>query len=139
MRRLVSPFALARLAALLLFVSLVCVIPAQAAKMTASWTPPTQNTDGSPLTDLASYRIEWGSCTTMGAFDVTQASIIVNAPATSAAIYPTQLNPVCVRVFTRNTAGVESSASGVVQATPPGALQKPVTLGKPVILPPTPH
>lgn len=27
---------------------------------TLSWTPPTTNTDGSPLTDLAGYRIYWG-------------------------------------------------------------------------------
>jgi hypothetical protein len=27
---------------------------------TLSWTPPTQNTDGSPLTNLAGYRIYWG-------------------------------------------------------------------------------
>ena len=24
------------------------------------WTPPTHNTDGSKLTDLAAYRIDWG-------------------------------------------------------------------------------
>lgn len=28
---------------------------------TLSWTPPTQNTDGSPLTDLAGYRVRWGT------------------------------------------------------------------------------
>jgi hypothetical protein len=28
---------------------------------TLSWTPPTQNTDGSPLTDLASYKIYYGN------------------------------------------------------------------------------
>jgi hypothetical protein len=25
-----------------------------------SWTPPTENGDGSPLTDLAGYRVRWG-------------------------------------------------------------------------------
>jgi len=30
------------------------------------WTPPTQNTDGSPLTNLAGYKIYWG--TTQGAY-----------------------------------------------------------------------
>ena len=29
--------------------------------VTLSWTPPTANTDGSPLTDLAGYRIYWGN------------------------------------------------------------------------------
>lgn len=28
--------------------------------VTLSWTPPTENTDGTPLTDLAGYRIYWG-------------------------------------------------------------------------------
>jgi Putative Ig domain len=28
---------------------------------TLSWTPPTQNTDGSPLVDLAGYRVYWGT------------------------------------------------------------------------------
>lgn len=28
---------------------------------TLSWTPPTQNTDGTPLTDLAGFRIYWGT------------------------------------------------------------------------------
>jgi hypothetical protein len=29
--------------------------------VTLSWTPPTLNTDGSPLTDLASYKIYYGN------------------------------------------------------------------------------
>ena len=28
---------------------------------TLSWTPPTQNSDGSPLVDLAGYKIYWGT------------------------------------------------------------------------------
>jgi hypothetical protein len=28
---------------------------------TLSWTAPTQNEDGSPLTDLAGYRVYWGT------------------------------------------------------------------------------
>ena len=28
---------------------------------TLSWTPPTQNTDGSPLTNLAGYKVYWGT------------------------------------------------------------------------------
>jgi hypothetical protein len=31
-----------------------------------SWTPPTTNTDGSPLTNLAGYRVYWG--TTAGTY-----------------------------------------------------------------------
>src|SRR6266481_6352860 len=34
--------------------------PARAGVLDATWTAPTTNTDGSPLTDLASYRIYYG-------------------------------------------------------------------------------
>ena len=37
------------------------LIPNQVGSATLSWTPPTQNTDGSPLTDLASYKIYYGN------------------------------------------------------------------------------
>ncbi len=36
---------------------------------TLSWTPPTQNTDGSPLTDLTGYKIYYG--TTSGTYTKT--------------------------------------------------------------------
>src|SRR5438552_16775744 len=35
--------------------------PGSAGVLDASWTAPTTNTDGSPLTDLASYRVYYGS------------------------------------------------------------------------------
>ena len=38
----------------------VTVTPTATGSATLSWLPPTQNTDGSPLTDLAGYRIYWG-------------------------------------------------------------------------------
>jgi hypothetical protein len=28
-----------------------------------SWLPPTENADGTPLTDLAGYRVQWGTQT----------------------------------------------------------------------------
>src|SRR5882672_10152977 len=37
--------------------------PARAGVLDASWTAPTTNTDGSPLTDLASYRVYYGAAT----------------------------------------------------------------------------
>ena len=42
---------------------LVATHPAGAGFLDASWTAPTTNTDGSPLTDLASYRVYYGSAT----------------------------------------------------------------------------
>ena len=44
-----------------------------------SWTPPTQNEDGTPLTDLASYEI-WHGCNQSGVYDTVE---IVLTPATS--------------------------------------------------------
>jgi hypothetical protein len=38
---------------------------ALAGEVTLSWTPPTQNEDGSPLTDLTSYNLRW-NCVTPG-------------------------------------------------------------------------
>lgn len=41
--------------------TLDCVAPATAGKMRLSWTPPTQNTDGTALTDLGGYVIQYGT------------------------------------------------------------------------------
>ena len=37
------------------------VVPMSAGSLTLSWTPPTRSADGTPLTDLDSYRIRWGT------------------------------------------------------------------------------
>lgn len=91
---------------------------AYAAKVRVTWTAPTLNNDGSPLTDLTGYRIEWGSCNTDGSFGVYQAGINVSATATFAWIYPTGIAPtVCVRAYSINsvsTLSVAAYASGPV-------------------------
>ncbi len=38
----------------------VTVTPTTTGSATLTWLPPTQNTDGSPLSDLAGYKIYWG-------------------------------------------------------------------------------
>ena len=40
---------------------LLIAIPGEAGILDASWTAPTTNTDGSPLTDLAAYRVYYGT------------------------------------------------------------------------------
>lgn len=97
---------------------------AHAAKQRVVWTAPTQNTDGSPLTDLTGYRIEWGSCVN-GAFGTYQAGINAPASATSAWIYPTGLNPVCVRLFAINSKN-SLSAPAHASAPAPPKLSQPV-------------
>lgn len=37
------------------------VLAAATGSLTLSWTPPTQSADGSPLSDLAGYRVRWGT------------------------------------------------------------------------------
>jgi hypothetical protein len=107
--------------ALFAFLLLLAIaIPyAFAAKLPVKWVAPTQNTDGSPLTNLAGYRIEWGSCTAGRAFGTYQAGINVAAPATSAWIYPTGLNPVCVRIYTMTTTNVLSAPAYASGSAPP--------------------
>ena len=93
---------------------------AHAAKMSVTWIPPTKNTDGSPLTNLTGYRVEWGSCNADGSFGVYQAGINVAAPATATWIYPTGINPVCARLYSINANNVLSApayASGPVPIT----------------------
>jgi hypothetical protein len=98
--------------------------PAFAAKVRVTWTAPTTNTDGSPLTDLAGYRAEWGSCASPGVFGTYQAGLNVSASATSAWIYPTNLNPVCVRLYAINSKSVLSLPAYATGPTPP-ALSQP--------------
>ncbi len=53
--------------------------PTDTGQANLSWTPPTLNDDGSPLTDLASYEI-WHGCSQSGSYDTVE---IVLAPATT--------------------------------------------------------
>ncbi len=53
----------------------ITVNAASLASVTVSWTAPTENEDGSPLTDLAGYKIYWG--TTSGSYTE---SVTVNNP-----------------------------------------------------------
>jgi hypothetical protein len=101
--------------------------PAYAAKLFVSWTPPTQNTDGTPLTDLAGYRVEWGTCGPNGTFGTYQSGFnIMNPGITRATIYPTGLKTVCARVFTINSAKIVSASSNVASGTTLPSLSQPM-------------
>lgn len=101
---------------------------AYAAKMFVSWTPPTTNTDGSPLTDLTGYRVEWSTCNTDGSFGVFQAGVNVGAGVTRTAIYPTGLKLVCAHVFAINSKNQLSAASNTSSGAPPPTLGQPSKL-----------
>jgi hypothetical protein len=109
----------------LLVAAIVHFEPAHAAKMHVHWTAPTANTDGTPLLDLAGFRVEWGSCNKDGTFGQFQAGASVGPAVTSAWIYPTGLKLVCARVFAFNTANALSVSSNVGQGTPPIKLSQP--------------
>lgn len=112
---------------------------AQAAKVPGSLVTPTQNTDGSALTDLASVRVEWGSCTSSNGFGAVQSGIVITTTAVGATInffiYPTGLTKVCLRAYATNAAGVSSDPSNTAWKNLLPTTGKPVTLGQPVVLP----
>ena len=55
------------------------VVQASIGSATISWTPPTQNTDGSSITNLAGYRIQYGPSATM----LTQSVQVANPGLTT--------------------------------------------------------
>ena len=56
----------------------IAVVATATGAATLTWNPPTTNTDGSALTDLAGYKIYWG--TTQGSYPN---SVTVNSPGIS--------------------------------------------------------
>jgi hypothetical protein len=80
---------------------------------TLSWSPPTENADGTPLTDLAGYRIRYGrSATELGSL------IEITNPSLSAYVVE-NLSPGTwyFTVVAVNRAGVESEPSGIASKT----------------------
>jgi hypothetical protein len=73
-----STASLARSVCIAVLCTAFCISSAFGGTATLSWTPPTQNTDGSPLTNLAAYRLYWG-CGSSGQYPE---SVLVPAPAT---------------------------------------------------------
>lgn len=97
------------------------------------WTPPTQNTDNSTLTDLAGYRVNWGA----SASTLTQVAQVPNAAATSYTV--TSLTPgtwyFAVKAYT--TAGVESALSSVASKVISAPVELTQTVGIKQPNPPT--
>lgn len=80
---------------------------------TLTWTPPTQNTDGTPLTDLAGYRIYYG--TSPGNYPNTAA---VNNPGVASFVVDGLAPGTWYFVSTTiNGAGIESAYSNVATKT----------------------
>lgn len=85
----------------------VQVVATAIGSATVSWSPPTQNTDGTPLTNLAGYKVYWG--TIEGTYPN---SVTLNNPGLSSYVVE-QLTPATwYFVLTAvNAAGVESDRS----------------------------
>jgi hypothetical protein len=80
---------------------------------TLSWNPPTQNTDGSPLTNLAGYRIYWG--TQQGTYPN---SVTLNNPGLTSYVVESLVPGTYFFVATAvNAVGAESSFSGTASKT----------------------
>ena len=81
--------------------------------VTASWTNATQNTNGTPFTDLTGTRAEWGTCTgtafgTMSGFAVAQgAATSLTTPNLAAGTW-------CFRAAHQATGGRQSAWSATV-------------------------
>lgn len=83
---------------------------------TLSWEAPTTNTDGTPLTDLTGYRIDYSE----DPFDLSYASVDVpNAQATSEVIGPLPPGTWYFAVEAVNSQKVESTDSSIVSKVLP--------------------
>jgi hypothetical protein len=87
--------------------------PPPSGRVTLSWTPPTQNVDGTALTNLAGYRIYYGT----SAAALTRTEQVSNASITT---YPVEgLSPAtyyfAVRSYTSD--GIESANSNIASKT----------------------
>jgi hypothetical protein len=87
----------------------ITVVATATGSATLSWNPPTQNTDGSPLTNLSGYRVYWGTSQS----NLTN-SVTVNNPGLASYVVD-QLTPATwhFALTAVNSSGVESSMSNV--------------------------
>ena len=75
-----------------------------------SWSTPTQNEDGTPLTDLAGYRIYYGT----SAGDLSRRVVVDNPAATSKVVQHLRQGTWFFAISAYTQTGVESSRSQVV-------------------------
>jgi hypothetical protein len=89
--------------------------PSSNGSATLSWTPPTQNTDGSTLSNLAGFRIQYGTSPTA----LTQTVQIPNAGLASYVVTGLSSGSWYFAVKAYTSSGAESANSGVVSKTIP--------------------
>ena len=92
--------------------ALVCTWPSNTSAL-LTWTPPTENTDGTALTNLAGYRISYGVTATA----LTQTVQIANPSASSHTINNLATGTWHFGIKAYTTQGSESALSNVVSRT----------------------
>ena len=85
----------------------ITVLAVASGSATLSWTPPTTNTNGSPLTNLAGYRVYWGPAAGSYPNSVT----LSNPGLTSYVVGNLAPGTYYFVVSARNSSGVESAMS----------------------------
>lgn len=124
MRKILSLVAVVALAGC----SLLHSPPADAATSIVSFVNPTTNMDASPIVDngtdetsLASWRVEFGTCSAPNVFGVKAGEIVRTRPVGGASLTSVTLNTAsglkCFRVLVTNLAGKESDTSAVASRT----------------------
>jgi hypothetical protein len=98
--------------------ALVCTWPGQTQAF-LSWTPPTENTDGSALTNLAGYRVHWGA----SASALTQTAQIANPATTTFTISNLTAGTWYFGVKAYSTQGSESVLSNISTKTLTGPVE----------------
>jgi hypothetical protein len=93
--------------------SIVVADPAPAGTATLSWVPPTQNVDGTPLTNLAGYRVVYGQSSA----DLTSSLNIPNPGITTAMIESLASGTWYFAIKAYTTDSIESSLSSLAQKT----------------------
>jgi hypothetical protein len=80
---------------------------------TVSWTPPTTNTDGSALTNLAGYRVAYGR----SASDLSESADVDNPGLSSFTVNNLAIGQWFFAVYAVNSTGMESDISNVATKT----------------------
>jgi hypothetical protein len=91
----------------------ISVLQTATGSAVVSWVPPTTNDDGSPLTDLAGYRVAYGRASG----DLDQSATVSNASLSSYTVENLASGQWFFAVYAVNSAGIESDISNVANKT----------------------
>lgn len=81
--------------------------------LTLAWVPPTQNNDGSPITNLAGYKIHYGT----NSSEYTQTIALQNAGLTRYVVDNLSSGTYYFAITAYNAQGMESALSGEIATT----------------------